>query len=440
MAEALAQVKTSMGHDAIILHTRTYCRHRWLGLRRQEIVEITAGKGLRIPEARGARGPMPRPGTATLSRPAPRLGRSDDSGVGMPALGNTRRERPGDRTADRDRMITSGPAAAYARTSVVAPKPAEPRATAMEPGRQLLESPATQTVVLNNVAQELAALKLMVKDVLSQTRASRSPDVPEDMFEYYSQLIQNQVADDIATDIIKTLRGAIRPEHLSQPDFIREKLAEQVEKLLPASGPIARTKTTGPHVVALIGPTGVGKTTTLAKLAANLRLREKHRVGLITIDTYRIAAIEQLRKYAEIIGSPLRIVATAEDMREAVRSMSDFDFILIDTAGRSPNDVLKLNELKTFLDAASPDEVHLVLSTTADQACVEMAISRFGDVRVDKIIFTKLDEAAHVGVVLNVARKLGKSLSYVTTGQDVPDDIEVGRGRRLAQLILGGTL
>ena len=107
--------------------------------------------------------------------------------------------------------------------------------------------------------------------------------------------------------------------------------------------------------------------------------------------------------------------------------MRDCEFILIDTAGRSPNDALKLNELKGLLAAAEPDEVHLVLSTTASQQCVELAIARFGDVRVDKIIFTKLDEAAHVGVVLNVVRKVNKSLSYVTTGQDVPDDIEVGQ-------------
>src|SRR5271167_4709851 len=101
---------------------------------------------------------------------------------------------------------------------------------------------------------------------------------------------------------------------------------------------------------------------------------------------------------------------------------------------------MKLCELKTFLTAASPDGEHLVLSSTASQACVELAVSRFADVRVDRIIFTKLDEAAHLGVVLNVARKLNKSLSYITTGQDVPDDIEVSRGSRLAQLLLGGSL
>ena len=193
-------------------------------------------------------------------------------------------------------------------------------------------------------------------------------------------------------------------------------------------------------MVALIGPTGVGKTTTIAKLAAHLKLREHRRIGLVTIDTYRIAAIDQLRKYAEILDAPLRAVATAEDLRTAVASMHECDYVLIDTAGRSPNDAMKLSELKTFLAAANPDEVHLVLSTTASQACVELAVNRFSEVRVDRIIFTKLDEAAHLGVVLNVARKLNKGLSYITTGQDVPDDIEEGKSSRLAQLIMGASL
>jgi flagellar biosynthesis protein FlhF len=217
-------------------------------------------------------------------------------------------------------------------------------------------------------------------------------------------------------------------------------LAEQIERLLPSAGPIVRTKTVGPHVVALIGPTGVGKTTTIAKLAANLMLREKRRVGLITLDTYRIAAIDQLRKYADILGSPLKVVGTAEETAAAVRSMHDCEFILIDTAGRSPNDALKLSELKGLLAAANPDEVHLVLSTTASEKCVDLAIARFSEVRVDKIIFTKIDEAAHVGVVLNVIHKVNKGLSYITTGQDVPDDIEVGQPKRLAQLILSGSM
>jgi flagellar biosynthesis protein FlhF len=291
-----------------------------------------------------------------------------------------------------------------------------------------------------SISKEVSDLKTLVKDLVTSNRQTVAPQLPEELVDYYVQLITNQVANELAADIVKTIQRQVRPEHFAQPAFMQEKLAEQLEKLIPTAGPIVRTKTSGPHVVALIGPTGVGKTTTLAKLAANLKLREKHRVGLITLDTFRIAAVDQLKRYADIIGSPLRVVNSGEELREAVRSMGDCDFLLIDTAGRSPKDTMKLNELRGLLSCVEPDEVHLVLSSTASEDAINLAVSRFSEVRVDKIIFTKLDEAAHVGVVLNVVRKVNKSLSYITTGQDVPDDIEVGRGRRLAQLILGNTL
>jgi flagellar biosynthesis protein FlhF len=403
MADALNQVKSVMGSDAVILHTRTFQTRRWLGLRRREVVEITAGRGFNVARSRRQ--------TAAAQRPAP-----------APPL-NT-----------------------YSRTGVVQRAPQlvsaadEPMRSPAEAGRQLLESPAGNGAMLLGINAEMAALKGMVKDLICQTRAKSNPNIPEELFEYFTQLTDNQVNPELATDIIRNLQKQIRPEHLQQADFIRERLADQIEKLLPVGGPIVRTKTASPHVIALIGPTGVGKTTTIAKLAANFKLKEKHRVGLITLDTYRIAAVDQLKKYADIIGAPLKVVNTIEELRESMAALSHCEYILIDTAGRSPNDALKLNELKGLLAAVEPDDVHLVLSTTASQECLQLAVERFCDVRVDKIIFTKLDEAAHVGVVLNVVRQMNKSLSYVTTGQDVPADIEVGRGRRLAQLILGEQL
>jgi flagellar biosynthesis protein FlhF len=374
MSAALAVVKQELGPTAVILQTRSFTKNRWLGLRRQEVFEITAGR-----DARG-------------SNRSPRQ---------------------------------------------FAPRPAPIAVKSLpDPKRQLLDSPAGQNAAIAGIFQEVSGLKTVVQELVTKVTHSSCPQIPEELFSYYSQLIENQVAQELATGMIKTLQRQIRPEHIRQADFVRSKLAEQIEKLLPAAGPIVRSKTSGPHVVALIGPTGVGKTTTLAKLAANLKLREKRRIGLITLDTYRIAAIDQLKKYADILGSPLSVVSSGEELSAAVRSMRDCEFILIDTAGRSPNDALKLSELKGLLAAAAPDEVHLVLSSTSSQKCVELAIARFGEVRVDKIIFTKLDEAAHIGVVLNVVHKVNKSLSYVTTGQNVPDDIEVGQPRRLAELIL----
>ncbi len=395
MAMALQQVKTAMGSEAVILHTRSYTTRYWMGLRRKEMVEITAGKGVNVMSRAPKREVKPTPPAA----------------VG-----------------------------AYTRMSVAKPQPVSSQKALLDNSNQILNSPAAGSAIMLNISQEMACLKTMVTDLVRQANHQKAPNVPADLFEYYQQLIESQVSDELAADMVATLQKNLRPEHLSQPAFVREKLAEQLEKMIPSSGPIRRTKTVGSHVVALIGPTGVGKTTTIAKLAANLKLREKHRVGLITLDTYRIAAVDQLKKYADIIGAPLRVVNTTDDLREAIASMSDCEYILIDTAGRSPKDTMKLNELRGFLDAAQPDEVHLVLSTTASPECIQLAIDRFNDVRVDKIIFTKLDEAAHVGVVLNVIRKVNKNLSYITTGQDVPNDIEVGRGKKLAQLILGMNL
>jgi flagellar biosynthesis protein FlhF len=391
-AQAMALVKTEMGPSAVIVHTRTVPQRKWLGLRRKEVVEIVAGNGLNV---------------------APR-------------------RRPAQNTAAAVRNGTAGPTPKA--------RPAGAQGTSAlanaHPGRELLDTPAASRAMMMSISSEIRDLKTTLEDLVRRTKKDAAPMVPDHLFDHYTHLIQNQVAEELATDMVRQLQS-FRVEQLQQASFVREKLVEQVERMIPASGGLKRKKETGPHVVVLIGPTGVGKTTTLAKLAANLKLREDKRVGLITLDTYRIAAIDQLRRYAELIGSPLKVANSSEEMAQAVAGMSNCEFVLIDTAGRSPADTMKLNELRGMLEAANPDEVHLVLSSTASQSCIEFAVERFSTVRVDKIIFTKLDEAVHVGVVLNVVRKVNKVLSYVTTGQNVPDDIEVGKGSRLAQLILG---
>jgi flagellar biosynthesis protein FlhF len=402
MAECLSEVKRVMGTDAVILHTRTYVIRQWLGFKRREMVEITAGRGLNSPRS-------------------------------------TRRI-----SAGATRYVDAPPQQQQGGVATMAPPRQQPAlvgpADAIANGHAILQSPAGNQALVMGISNDVGKLTTMVADLVTRVRQGQAPDVPGELFDEYMQLVESQVDRELALEIVKDLRSSMRPDHLTQKQFVREKIADALEKKLPVSGPIVRTKATGSHVVALIGPTGVGKTTTIAKLAAKLKLDEKRKVGLITMDTYRIAAIDQLKKYADIIGSPLKVVGSPEDLREAVLSMNDCDFVLIDTAGRGPKDTLKLNELKTFLDAASPDEVHLVLTATASREAAELAIERFGDVRIDKLIFTKLDEARHVGAILSLVRGVNKMLSYVTTGQDVPADIEVARGRRIAQLILGSEL
>ena len=164
---------------------------------------------------------------------------------------------------------------------------------------------------------------------------------------------------------------------------------------------------------------------------------QKNNVGLITIDTYRIAAVDQLRTYANIMGIPLHVVLTPQDLTSATRQCFECDVVLIDTAGRSQRDDPKLEQLEQFIGAADPHEVHLVLSTTCTQTVLLDAVERFSKIRTDRIIFTKLDEAVTFGVLLNVAKRVKKQLSFLTTGQDVPHHIETSRSQRIAALVLG---
>jgi flagellar biosynthesis protein FlhF len=418
MAEALQQVKSQMGHDAVILHTRTYQLRQWLGLRRREMVEVTAGRGLNFPR-------RTRQNPSTTAAIPPR----SNQAIGANASGLI--YGPGSGRATGVAITSTATASAAIASTAIAPR------NAVEGARQLLDTPAAGNAMMIGVGQELAAVKKMVERLILENSKLNLPKLPEELLEHYTKLVQNEVTDELAQDILRTLHREIRPEYLSQVKYVREKLTDHIERLIPSSGPITRRQRHGPHVLALIGPTGVGKTTTLAKIAANLKLKEGHRVGLITLDTYRIAAVDQLKRYADIIGSPLKVVGNPEELRDAMATMSGMDFVLIDTAGRSPNDVMKLNELRELLGTIQPDEVHLVLSSTSAPTCLELAVQRFSDVRVDRVIFTKLDEAVHVGVVLNVMRKINKSLSYVTTGQNVPNDIELGRGRMVAKMILG---
>ena len=207
------------------------------------------------------------------------------------------------------------------------------------------------------------------------------------------------------------------------PTHSQQQLATLIESQIQCSGPIAIERGKQ-KVVALVGPTGVGKTTTIAKLAANFRLRDGVKLGLVTVDTYRVAAVEQLRTYADIIELPMKVVTSPLEMRRAIDELADMDLVLIDTAGRSPREELQLQELKALLAEACVDEVHLVLSLATSPRVLTMTAEKFAHVGVTSLILTKLDEAAGMGNLVGVARDVDRPLSYFTTGQAVPDDIE----------------
>ena len=251
------------------------------------------------------------------------------------------------------------------------------------------------------------------------------------------QELDSDLAARIINDVAKQFAGASNQP--SDAD-VRHALEQRLVAILPSDDedPFAMAPgANGARRIAFVGPTGVGKTTTLAKIAAQLKLKRGLRVGIVAADTYRIAAVDQLRTYAEILGLPVEVASSPKDAARACASLSDVDVILIDTAGRSQNDHMKISELRAFLASAAPDETHLVLSATASARTLARAAETFGAVGVNRIVLTKLDEAATFGTLVSLVERLGKRVSFFTQGQEVPDHIEIARSRRLAALILG---
>ena len=285
--------------------------------------------------------------------------------------------------------------------------------------------------------EQLSQLHAMVEDLSRLGRLEHLlPDLPVELVPTYATLLEAEVPEVLARRLVRFVAERLEPDEVHQPEAIRDALRDAVESCLPIAPPIAAVAGTR-RVVALVGPTGVGKTTTVAKLAANFKLVHGLRPGLVTVDTFRIAAVEQLRTYAEIIDLPLAVANAPGEMRRAMDELGDVDLVLIDTAGRSPRDEVKIRELADFLAAACPDEVHLVLSAVAGERSLRAAVERFSVVRADRLILTKLDEADGLGGALAVIGQANRPVSYLTTGQAVPDDIEPADRTRLARLILG---
>ena len=286
------------------------------------------------------------------------------------------------------------------------------------------------------LARRLDAIQQMLHDLGHSNPVPRHEEIPGELFHLYTELIDGEVEDDVARELICQLKQSANPRQLTDAGAAKALLTAMVESEIRCCEPIT-PRPSRRKVVALVGATGVGKTTTIAKLAANFRLRSGIKMGLVTVDTYRVAAVEQLRTYAEIIELPMKVVTNPLEMRRALDELAGLDLVLVDTAGRSPKDDLQIQELKSLLAEAHVDEVHLVLSLTSNPRGLEASAAKFSAAGTTAMILTKLDEASGMGALLSVARRVKLPISYLTAGQAVPDDIEPAHPRRIARLILG---
>jgi len=293
------------------------------------------------------------------------------------------------------------------------------------------ELPPVQTI-----EQRLDALQQMIAELGRRTPSRGLVEIPPEMFPHYLTLVEADVADDVARELIQKLMRHFAPGQLADTAATMASLTAMIEQKIPCARTLA-LKPGHRQIAMVVGPTGVGKTTTLAKLAGQLGVQQGYRIGLITVDTYRVAAVEQLRTYADIINLPMKIVTNPSEMQDALDSFVDCDLVLIDTAGRSPHDDRKLDELKQLIEAASPDHIYLVLSLASGANALRSAADRFAAVRPTSLVITKLDEAIGCGGLLSASRDIGLPISYFTTGQEVPRDLEPANPCRAARLIIG---
>ncbi len=258
----------------------------------------------------------------------------------------------------------------------------------------------------------------------------------------YKVFIDNMRQNDVEEDVINEILDSLKKQGIDNNSNVNEAFSifqKEIIKRLGASEEITVENQKKPKVIIFLGPTGVGKTTTLAKIAANFIIKEKKKVGLITADTYRIAAVEQLKTYSEIMGTPITVIYSPKEMKDAIKKHAEDDLVLIDTPGKSHKNKKHFDEIKEIVKNAEPDEAYLLISATTKMKDCKDIIEAYSFLENYKLIFTKIDETSSLGVVLNVKEITGKSLSYFTTGQSVPDDIEIADVENLSKKLLGNS-
>jgi flagellar biosynthesis protein FlhF len=391
-AEAIRVARDRLGREAVILSSRPIKLGGVLGLFKRDALWVTAG--ILAPD---------RDDAAKESR---------ERMVAFQHLLEVRKAVEG--AVSPERPVT---ASAFSNPAVTPAK-------AVKQAYEAVAAPADPAPAVREVDEIKEILGRVLSRLENGGAPSQTQDIPLD--ENVKKLLDADVDRNIADRILT--------------EFETSGLHVPFQKWLPtAINTMGNDPTSaiGGKKILFAGPTGVGKTTTIAKLAATQALWGNKKVVLMTADTYRIAAVEQLRTYAKILGIPIEVLADQRDMSGILKKYREADLILMDTAGRSHYDDSRLEELRSLYGAFSPDAVHLVIAANIKYRDMLSVIERMGVVPISALLFTKLDETATYGTILNVMRDFGLPASFFTIGQNVPNDIEVARPERFVDLLYG---
>ncbi|MGO0061705.1 flagellar biosynthesis protein FlhF [Brevibacillus fluminis] len=459
MPDALEKIRIDLGKDAIILNTKPVKTGGFMGLFSKRQIEVIAAVDAKQANDRSEKG-GPAQAAAPVNSYVAKQAYQRTVGSSSPETTETKRPQP----------VKAAASPAIAVAELAAPAEASLQQAAVQEKAEMDQTPRTASIPQAEAAiarvesppQQVASMSAGAEgQKLKQAVAQPSGDLAQelrDMRHVFQKLLLKPDGTEVLPDALRKVRDRLMEQELlpelsmvvlqemtkrlekteSLADEEANQLAatviqEQVAAAAPVSTHISRTT----KVAFFFGPTGVGKTTTIAKLAADAMLKERRKVGFITTDTFRIGAVEQLKTYANILNVPLEVVFAAKDLPIAMDRLAHCDLIFVDTAGRNYRNNEYVKGIMDLLEKETDSENYLILSLTSRYSDMKPIVQNFQDVSIHKVIFTKADETMIFGSILNVTHEFGLKLSYITIGQNVPDDIVIATPEVVASLILG---
>jgi flagellar biosynthesis protein FlhF len=423
MPDALQKIRSDLGKDAVILNTKEIRSGGFLGLFGKKKIEVIAATDTNAQSSAAA-------ASSAATAFSKVLAQASSAGY---------KPQP---------QVKEAYAAAASKIAVLDqeeafyPKPSVPPVEM--PAAKAFEMPKAQAApaIIREPAQEdrlIAEIKQM-KEMMSRlaTQQELPPVYPEPLEKLRLHLLDQEVSPDIVRKLVEEAWEEVKEKHDTSwnEEQARELIRSGLHKIIHTDE--VRGIRPDTRIAHFVGPTGVGKTTTIAKLAAEQVLKHNRKVGFITSDTYRIAAVEQLKTYGNILNVPLEVVFSPQELSKAFHQLEDRDIIFMDTAGRNFRNQMYVSELNSLLATRGNSETFLVLSLTAKYKDMQEITRNFAKFHLDKVLFTKKDETHSYGTIVNLLYDFPIKLSYVTNGQNVPDDISEASTDRILDLILGG--
>ncbi|WP_166237939.1 flagellar biosynthesis protein FlhF [Paenibacillus turpanensis] len=440
MPDALQKIRSELGKDAVIINTKEIKIGGFLGLFTKKKIEVIAANDA-APSPSKLQPAVASSAAASISNASGRAAYQAQTQTGGLQAPNaeliqapeTRSPQASAQQALQAAIRAAQADHAKARSSTALLDEEERLLLADNPttgksGGSTASSPRREDQLL----EELKQMKEMMLRISKQTAGENV--LPEPFEAVKQRLLNHDILPPLAARMIEqAIAGVEEPFQLETADAARL-VKEQLLAL--ASGRTKNGISPNSRVIHFVGPTGVGKTTTIAKLAAEQVLKHQRKVGFITSDTYRIAAVEQLKTYANILNVPLEVVFSPQDLAKAFHNLKDCDMIFMDTAGRNFRNELYVSELNSLLQAAGSSETFLVLSMTAKYKDMKVIAENFSKFKLDKVLFTKADETDSFGAIFNLLEDFPFQLSYITYGQNVPDDIGLLQAERYIDAIV----